>query len=71
VIACMEMRLRPARRAGPTTDTRRQTHSGVGVGVVASCRVLQMQHLVGFTPGKPRVGVCCGQQIPHSVIRCI
>ena len=34
MIACMEMRLRlrPARRAGPTTDTRGQTHSGVGVG---------------------------------------
>jgi hypothetical protein len=40
VIACMEMRLRPARRAGPTTDTRRQTHSGVGVGVVATCPAL-------------------------------
>jgi hypothetical protein len=25
MIACMEMRLRPARRAGPTTDSRRQT----------------------------------------------
>jgi hypothetical protein len=40
MIACREMRLwfqhhrlRPARRAGPTTDTDRQTHSGVGVGV--------------------------------------
>jgi hypothetical protein len=32
MIACMENQLRPARRAGPTTDTRRQTHSGVGVG---------------------------------------
>jgi hypothetical protein len=42
MIACMEMRLwfqhhrlRPARRAGPTTDTRRQTHSGAGQGVSA------------------------------------
>jgi hypothetical protein len=32
MIAWMGNRLRPARRAGPTTDTRRQTHSGVGVG---------------------------------------
>ena len=27
MIACMGNRLRPARRASPTTDTRRQTHS--------------------------------------------
>jgi hypothetical protein len=32
MIACLGNRLRPARRAGPTTDTRRQTHSGVGGG---------------------------------------
>jgi hypothetical protein len=38
VIAWLGNRLRPARRAGPTTDTRRQPHSGVGVGVVATCR---------------------------------
>ena len=38
MIACREMRLRPAPRAGPTTDTRRQTHSGVGVAGVATCR---------------------------------
>jgi hypothetical protein len=38
MIACRGNRLRPARRAGPTTDTHRQPHSGVGVGVVATCR---------------------------------
>jgi hypothetical protein len=38
MIACMGNRLRPARRAGPTTDTRRRTHSGVGVIVWAAER---------------------------------
>jgi hypothetical protein len=35
MIAWLGNRLRPARRARPTTDTRRQTHSGVG-GVEAA-----------------------------------
>jgi hypothetical protein len=57
MIACREMRLwfqhrrlRPARRAGPTTDTRCQTHSRVGAGVVATCR---HRHLAEDKDTKP------------------
>jgi hypothetical protein len=52
MIACLGNRLRPARRAGPTTDTRRQTHSGVGVGVVAtsaSNALMCASHPTGYT----------------------
>jgi hypothetical protein len=53
MIACLGNRLRPVRRAGPTTDTRRQTHSGVGVGVVATCRasnaLICASHPTGYT----------------------
>ena len=71
MIACMEMRLRPARlrpprlhparlhparlrpagKSGPTTDTRRQTDSGAGVGVVDRCKRLTSLKAVDLQRG--------------------